>query len=175
MAKQNYGGVYANMDFHPYVYTEYPKHVSTGNGRYEVVNNEAEELKILDKLQIVNDAAPAEAIRHVADPEKDILIARAYELGVAINRKWSKQKLEQVVKTAEDDVDSLPADETTIKPVSQVVVSQFEIPEETPPVDEKAELLAEAKALGITPQGVHLWGIPRLKAAIAEVKARKGA
>lgn len=151
MAKQNLGGVYANMDFPPYEYREYPKHIRTGPyGRYEVANNAAEEEKILAKLKQDNDDAPAIMAPLIADPEKEILISRARELGIAFNSQWSKAKLTLVVQAAEKEIDNLPPEEE---------------------LDEKAKLYAEAKSLGLKAQGMHLWKIERLKAAIAEVKA----
>lgn len=177
MAKQNLGGVYANMDFPPYVWQEYPKHIATGpHGKYEVAQNAADEERIRAKLQKDQDDAPAEPVHLVLDPQKEILISRAHELGVAINRKWSVAKLQQVVNAAEQSVDNLPAegeegqaDETPNDPSGTVV----DMPQE--PIDEtpkqlKDRLLAEAKALGI--EAHHLWGVPRLKAAIAEAQAK---
>lgn len=160
MAKQNYGGVYANMEFPPYVWTEYPKHVPIGGGRYEVANNADDEAKILQRLQKDEDNAPAYIEPLVTDPAKEILISRARELGVPFNAKWSKTKLEQVVKEAEDTIDSLPAESNKSE--------DTELPSE----ELKEKLLAEAKALGIPAN--RLWGIPRLRASIAEfTKATK--
>jgi hypothetical protein len=159
MAKQNLGGVYANMDFPPYVWTEYPKHIKTGNGsEFSIANNAEEEAKILAKLQKNEDDAPPETYNYVADPEKEILISRAAELGVPINRKWSKSKIQTVVQGAEDNVDALPAELPEVEEV---------IPEENSE-QYKDKLIAEAKDLGIPAN--KLWGIPRLKSSIAEIK-----
>lgn len=160
MAKQNFGGVYANMDFPPYVWTEYPKHVPTGaNGKYEVAFNEADEERILAKLQKTEDDAPAKVEPYVADPEKEILISRARELQVPFNPKWSKAKLERIVQEAEDEVDALPV-ETTAKKLDEVTSEE-----------DKDELIARAKALGIPAN--RLWGVPRLLTMIADKEASK--
>lgn len=153
MAKQNLGGVYANMDFPPYVWQEYPKHIKTGQyGQFEIAANAQDEERILSKLQLEDDNAPAIAAPLVADPEKEILISRAVELGIAFNPKWSKAKLTTVIDIAEKEVDNLPPEEE---------------------VDEKAKLYAEAKSLGLKAQGMHLWKAERLKAAISEAKEAK--
>lgn len=154
VAKQNLGGVYANMDFPPYEYREYPKHIRTGPyGKYEVALNQEDELKILTRLKQDDDNAPAIApAALIADPEKEILISRVRELGVAFNPQWSKAKLSKVVDEAEKEVDNLPPEEE---------------------LDEKAKLYKEAKALGLKAQGMHLWKSERLKAAIAEAKEAK--
>lgn len=147
MAKQNYGGVYANMEFPPYEFREYPKHVVTGPfGQYEVANNETEETVIRAKLQKDHDDAPAVAAPMVADPAKEILISRAREIGVPFNPMWSKVKLDAVVKAAEAELDNLPPEE-----------------------DDKDALIARANALGI--KATKLWGIPRLKQDIAAAEA----
>lgn len=160
MAKQNLGGVYANMEFAPYTYQEYPKHVPIGpNGKYEVALNAAEEERILSKMQKYDDDAPAETVAYVPDPDKEILISRAAELGIPINRKWSKAKIQTLVEGAEDDVDSLPAESE--KTEDEEALSN------TTPEELKESLIAKAKSLGIPAN--KLWGIPRLKASIAEV------
>lgn len=151
MAKQNLGGVYANMEFPTYEYREYPKHIRTGlHGAYEIAQNENDEMRILTKLKQDDDNAPAIAPQAlVADPEKEILISRARELGIAFNSQWSKAKLKVAIDTAEKEVDNLPPEEE---------------------LDEKAKLFKEAKSLGLKAQGMHLWKIDRLKAAIADAK-----
>lgn len=172
MAKHNYGGVYANMDFPPYEYVPYPRHVKTGpaSDQYEVAYNEEDEAKIKARLKKAHDDAPAETEAFLIDPEKEILISRARELNVPINRKWSKQKLEQVLKLAEQEIDDLPpeddssSDQTNLFPNAKENVSAQDYDEE-----DKDELIAQAKALGY--QATRLWGIPRLKASIAEGKA----
>lgn len=166
MAKQNYGGVYANMDFKPYAYTEYPKHIPTGpHGKFETANDAMEEKAILAKLQKDEDDAPAIAMPFVSDHAKDILISRATELGVAFNPKWSKMKLEQTVKQAEEDTDNLPADVVGTRKVKPIIdMTATEIDSE--PEISKDDLIAQAKALGIPAN--KLWGIPRLKSSIAE-------
>lgn len=187
MAKQNLGGVYANMDFPPYVWQEYPKHISTGPyGKFETVHSKQEEMAILARLDSEFDNAPAEAVKYVPDPEKDILIARARELGVAINPKWSKAKLSVVVSEAEEAVDNLPAElpQARERPSNKLTLGnvappQSMLPAEDPkdaqydsPDDLKNALYLEAKDLGINGTGMHLWGIPRLKQAIAEHKKK---
>lgn len=162
--QHNYGGVYANLDYVKLygnkTYKEYPKHIPTGpHGKFEEARDEIEESKILAKLQKDDDDAPAEVVNYVADPEKEILISRAAELGVAINRKWSKAKIAQTIQDAEDSIDLLPVEAAPAEP------------EQTEEL--KTELIAEAKALGIP--ATKLWGIPRLRATISEVKSKKKA
>lgn len=172
MAKQNYGGVYANMEFKPYVWTEFPKHIMTGIGdKYEVAYNAEEEAKIRAKLQKDEDDAPAITAPHVADPAKQILISRATELGVAFNPKWSKEKLGRVIQQAEEDADNLPADVVGTRKVKSVL-KEFPttIGAEATETVSKEALIAQAQALGIPAN--KLWGIPRLKASIAEVEAK---
>lgn len=164
MAKQQYGGVYANMPFKPYVYMEYPKHISTGkHGQYEIANDPEEEKTILARLQKDEDDAPAIVAPHTADHEKDILISRATELGVAFNPKWSKAKLLKIVEQAEEDADNLPAIAVGNKKMKTALAEDGEEPS-------KEALIAKAQSLGI--QANKLWGIPRLKSSIAEVEAK---
>lgn len=189
MAKQNMGGVYANMDFPPYVWQEYPKHISTGPyGKFEVACSKADEDRIINRLDNEFDNAPAEAARLVLDPDKEIIISRARELGVPINPKWSKAKLSQVVNDAEEAVDSLPAEviPTRERPSSKLTLTQpvnslTTSPLESDPNDSRYEsaddlknaLYLKAKEIGVNGTGMHLWGIPRLKQAIAEHEAKK--
>lgn len=179
MAKQNMGGVYANMEFPPYEFREYPKQVNTGpHGKFTVVHTRAEEDKLRQQLQKDHDDAPAEYVPHVADPEKEILISRARELGVPFNSKWSKAKLKITVQEAEADVDSLPAEQPVKARGPEYGNEDGDLPISSPPAEGeedyetpeelKAALLAKAKSMGINPTGIHLWGIPRLKSAIAE-------
>lgn len=152
MAKQNLGGVYALMDFPPYSYQEFPKHIKVDrHGNYEIAQNAEEESKILEKIL---DSMPAETEVEVlaSDPQREFLIARAKELNVAINRKWSIAKLTAAISEVENSVDNLPA--------------------ETPATELKDELIAKAKELGIPAN--KLWGIPRLKASIEEAEAKLG-
>lgn len=176
MAKQNFGGVYANMDFPPYVWQEYPKYIATGvNGQHTIVYSAVEESALKNKMQKAQDDMPAEPVHYVADPEKEILISRAAELEVPINRKWSKAKLEQVVKEAEEAIDDLPAEEAPVKNMKLAVIEEYnddqEIVEDSEsPEEYKDRLINEAKALNIPAN--KLWGIPRLTASIAEAKAK---
>lgn len=173
MAKQNLGGVYANMEFPPYEFREYPKHITTGlYGQHEVVNSAQEEEALRARLQKALEDKPADAVHLVADPAKEILISRAYELGVAINRKWSNAKLAKVVKEAEDAIDDLPPEQIGRKKSAPIeVISEPEAEEETGSADELKEyLISQAKELGIPAN--KLWGIPRLKTSIAEAKAK---
>jgi hypothetical protein len=177
MAKQNFGGVYANMEFPPYVWQEYPKHIITGpHGKFTTVNSKIEESELRQKLQIAHDDMPAESLVQVIDPDKEILISRAHELGVPINRKWSKAKLEAVVKAAEDEIDNLPADEQIIERKSVVQNHDDEPAEEMESgkteEEYKDELIAIAKQLGVKNVS-RLWGIPRLKATIVEFQDNK--
>ncbi len=154
--KQNLGGVYANMEFPTYEYTEFPKHVVIGpHGKYVVIHNKEEENELLAKLQQDYDDAPPETVRHVVDPAKEILISRAAELGVAINRQWSVAKLQKVIQEVEEAVDNLPPEGDSVGGKA--------------PVENKDELIAKAKSLGI--KATHLWGIPRLKAEIAAAES----
>lgn len=151
-----YAGVYGNMNFPEWKYREYPKHISTGpHGQYVVAKNEEEEEKILVTLQKEDDDAPPEQQILVADPEKEILISRAAELGVAINKKWSKLKIKSAVEDAEAAADALPVES-----------SEAEV--ERDDEEYKLELIEKAKSLGIPANKV--WGIKRLKKMIAEVE-----
>lgn len=175
MAKQNYGGVYANMDFPTYEYHPYPRHVIIGaGGLYEVALNEEEERKIKARLKKEREETPAEIEAFIVDPDKEILISRARELNVPINRKWSKAKLESVVKQAEEAIDNLPpeSDDDSLAP-EDTHPDLFHVPFDSGKEDDKDALLAKAKDLGIKTQGMHLWGVPRLKATIAEFEANK--
>lgn len=176
MAKQNFGGVYANMDFPAWQFVEYPKHIITGlHGKFETAYSAADEERIRARLQKDQDDAPAEHVPYVADPAKEILISRARELGVAFNSKWSKAKLEQTVKAAEDAVDDLPAEEVAVRPKRPMPTPPIiENDEEATADVQKARLYDRAKELGLNAQGMHLWGIPRLKAAIAEAQLHSG-
>lgn len=175
MAKQNMGGVYANMDFPPYSYQPYPRHIVTGpHGKYEVAHSAEEESKILAKLQKDQDDAPAEPVHFVADPEKEILISRARELQVPFNSLWSKAKLKKLVEQAEadTDVDSLPAEDLERKKLITSITAEDVEEEEAAESaeDYKETLIAKARNLGINAN--KLWGIPRLKASIAEKQVR---
>lgn len=178
MAKQNYGGVYANMEFPPYEYIPYPRHVITGpKGQFEIAYSEEEERKIKARLMRERDEAPVENEPFAHDQEKEILISRARELGVPINRKWSKEKLKSVVSTAENEIDNLPPEDdydnfpATVSPETHLKNS-FTAPaeEEHHSEEDKDVLIAKAKELGFP--ATKLWGIPRLKASIAEATAR---
>lgn len=176
MAKKNYGGVYANMEFPPYEYVPYPRHIITGpNGLFEVAHSEQDEKEIKTRLRKERDEAPEESEAFAIDPEKEILISRARELSVPINRKWSKEKLGKVVRDAEDAIDNLPPEDD--QPVKQSQINLDDEPAEDfveepklESTEDKAELIAQAKALGIP--ATFLWGVPRLKASIAEAQAK---
>lgn len=174
MAKHNFGGVYANMDFPPYEFQPYPKHVKTGpSGEYEIAFDEAEERKIKARLQEQYENAPAETELFVVDPEKEILISRARELGVPINRKWSKEKLTKVVREAEAAIDDLPPEDEEdnfIKTSAPRMPQEVNVEPETTEIDKDA-LIEEAKLLGLP--ATKLWGVPRLQAAIAEITDKK--
>lgn len=175
MAQQrNYGGVYANMDFGPRVWVEYPKHICTGpNGQYEVANNLEEEQVIVARIRKEGGEVPVHVAPHIQDPEKEILMSRARELEVPFNPKWSKAKLKQIVQQAELDIDNLPPEESTKTRVEEQPKEEEIVEEESETgisQDElKDQLIAEAKELGIPAN--RLWGIPRLKSSIAEAKA----
>lgn len=165
MAVQGYknnGGVYANMDFPPYEHREYPKHVITGPyGKYEIVHNREEEIKLKGVLEQNEIVSSLEAPH---DPEKDALIAKARFLGAPINRLWSNAKIQSVIAQAETAVDNLPPDEE---------VADDE-PEETAPptideLDDLQQLVAKAKELGIKSARIA-WGAERLKARIAQTE-----
>ncbi len=174
MANRNLGGVYANMEFKPYQYQEYPKHIRTGDhGQYTVVYDATEERALLNSMKQIQDNEPAYVAPLVADPEKEILISRCRELGVAFNSKWSKQKLLGVVRDAEAAVDDLPPEEAPTKK------AKVEEPEEIDDTEQeivdqdalKDKLIAQAKELGI-PNVNRLWGIPRLQLHISEAQAK---
>jgi hypothetical protein len=175
MAKQNYGGVYANMEFPPYEFREFPKHISTGHkdraGKsiFEIANTAEEELAIKKRIQTFLDNAPAEASFSEQDPEREQLAQRAKELNVPINRKWSIKKLQAVIASAEDSVDDLPPEENLApdeivsdEPVVEIATASDHLE------NEKDKLIAEAKSLGIAAN--KLWGIPRLRSEIAAAK-----
>ncbi len=177
MAKRSYAGVYANMEFPPYQFVEFPKHIITGpHGQYAVALNKAEEDAILNKLQKTADETPGDYAPHITDPAKEILMSRARELGVAFNSKWSKAKLQTVVDAAELEIDNLPADEGAKRPAKPAakIIDPDDEPADTNTHDESSKeykdaLIAQAKSLGI--QANHLWGVPRLKTVIAEAEA----
>lgn len=169
MAKQNLGGVYANMDFPPYTYQEYPKHIRTGPyGKYEIANTAKDEEEIRTRLQLQHEVAVQAAEAPPPDPIRDSLIARALRGGIPINQKWSNQKIEAVIQEASLAMDDLPPEDTArIAPDENeegggIIASE----EET-----KDELIAHAKSLGILAN--KLWGIPRLRTSIAEAEAAK--
>lgn len=163
MAKQNLGGVYANMDFPPYEFREFPKHIITGRGTYETANDKHEEEEIRERVQKEYDEAPIEALIHTPDPEREALISRARELNVPINRMWSITKLKATIEKAEQAMDDLPAEGEE---------QDGEITSEEQAEENKEELIAKAKSLGIN-KANHLWGIPRLKLEIADAEKNK--
>lgn len=175
MAKRDYAGVYANMEFPPYQYQPYPRHINTGpHGQYEIANNEDEERRIKSKFNSAHteSAFPNadEAVAPVVDHEREILISRALDLGVPINRKWSKDKLKRIVAEAEAAVDDLPADEVQggeDKSQSDL----FEDSKDSEEHEDKDELIEQAKELGIP--ATRVWGVPRLKASIKEALENK--
>jgi hypothetical protein len=195
-----YEGVYANMDFEaiygPKQFLEYPKHVKTGptNNDFKTVYSAKEERELLATLKYEQDNPSPEQFHATTDNEKEILITRAHELGVPINRKWSKGKLQQVITDAENEFDNLPAEGAPqkteyVSPVGSQVIYDTQLPtiaddnelvaeniqvidQEAADADEKAELIAEAKMLGINNRALHLFGIVRLKAEIAEARAK---
>jgi hypothetical protein len=172
MAKRDYAGVYANMEFPPYQYQPYPRHVTTGpHGQYEIANNEDEERRIKSKFNSTHTesafSSADETVAPVVDHEREILISRALDLGVPINRKWSKDKLKRIVSEAEAAVDDLPADEVQ----SDEDKSQPDLFEESLESEDKDELIEQAKELGIP--ATRVWGVPRLKASIKEALENK--
>lgn len=185
MAKAKpYGGVYENYDFEkvygPREWVEYPKAIPTGTGPFDksfkVALTAEEESAIRIALkQEFEDNLPAEVHAHVADPEKEILISRARELGLAFNEKWSKSKLQGIIANAEAEVDNLPAELPIAKPETRTMPSSLlglPASQDEENEDVHAKLLDEAKRLGIKERNMHLWGVPRLKAAIAEEKVK---
>lgn len=183
-ANANFGGVYANMDFEPYQYREFPKHIPTGtHGEYAVALNPREEANIRARVQEEADAEAAQEQGHTAmDPQKEILFGRAKELGIPFNRKWSISKLQELIITAEAAIDELPAEEnlpvvqvvkepanklinfaTTIDPGVKTTVSTPEESEE-----DKDLLIEEARDLGLP--ATRVWGVAKLKAEIAKAK-----
>lgn len=164
MAKKNYGGVYANMEFPPYIYQEYPKHIASNPyGKYEVANNPDEEKEIRTRLKLNNEErAVVQMAATVAalDPEHENLLNRARLMGIPFNRKWSNEKLCSVIAEAVKESDNLPPEENTEESSNPEV-------EETEEED-KDELIARAKTLGINANKV--WGVPRIKREIAEAE-----
>ena len=63
MAKGQFGGVYANMEFPEYVFREYPKAIKLKDGRVVAVNSQAEELRMIDEVVPVKDVAKIEQER----------------------------------------------------------------------------------------------------------------
>lgn len=173
MAKQNFGGVYALMDFPPYQYREYPKAIQVGQrGEFKIAQNEEEESKIRSAIVAKIDSLPAEnqAAAIAADPVRESLILRANELNVPINRKWSIGKLQAVVKDAEEAIDNLaPDDNLPANENADGALSDGS--EEIHSEDDKEVLIAKAKSLGIPAN--KLWGVPKLKRTIEEVEASK--
>jgi hypothetical protein len=159
MARANrpYGGVYENMDFGTYAYQEYPKHIKTGDhGKYEVALNAEEEATIRARLDFKKEVITAKQEALGPDIEKEKLILRCEDLDIPINRKWSVEKLHMLIRQAESSIDALPAEPASIEKVEGRNGPRHK------------ELLEEAKTLGINVN--HLWGIPRLEAAIAKAK-----
>lgn len=184
-AQKPYGGVYENYDFEkvygPREWVEYPKAIPTGTTQFDksfkIANNKAEEDDIRAKFnQQIEDSLPAEQHAYVADPEKEILISRARELKIPLNEKWSKSKLQGLISQAEADVDALPVEiepsKEQIKDAKLSLLGHSHISQDEENEDVHSKLLNEAKSLGIKERNMHLWGVPRLKAAIAEEKAK---
>lgn len=158
MARSNFGGVYANMDFPPYIFREYPKQIKTGDGIFEIVNSSEEETALRERLRT--------GTTKELDVQRERLIERAASLGVPINKKWSVEKLSAVIRAAEPDDIILDISANDDLP------PEIEDPaEEESARDDKDALIAKAKALGISAN--KLWGIPRLKAQIAEAEANQ--
>ena len=173
MAKQNLGGVYAGMDFPPYEWKEYPKHVAIGpHGQTKIVQSAEEEQKLRAELQSEQDNEPAQQLPHVADPTRAILISRAREIGAAINPNWSITKLKSTIEAAEADLDSLPPETLVTTKATHEAAPEVPVLHNQSPDDQKAELIERLKELDPTAKNLHLWGIPRLKAAIAEQEAK---
>lgn len=170
MAKQNYGGVYALMDFPPYVFREFPKLIHTGaHGQYEIVQNKKEEDEVLGRLKAAADALPPENTVSLAtfDPIRETLISRARELEVPINRKWSLAKIRAAIQEAEEAIDNLPAEDNLPPEDEQTAIDEAHAETDE---DDKDSLIDKAKSLGIPAS--KLWGIPRLKKYIAEAEAK---
>jgi hypothetical protein len=175
MAYKNTGGVYANMEFPPYEFREYPKLIPTGpHGAYQIVSSQREENELLDSLGVAREKALAAKAHGPVDPQKEILIARASELGVPINKQWSMLKLQAVISAAEAAVDELPPEGEEIEERihNKLIAAADEKVEEISNFeDDKTELVARAKELGIS-SASRIWGVPRLKSAIAEAEAK---
>lgn len=182
-ARRPYEGVYATIDFPPYEYQEFPKYIATGmHGKFEIAYTQEEELEIRTRNQLQSNVISAGRQFSQTDPERELLAGRAAELGVPINRKWSIAKLKQVIMDAEKSIDDLPADEG-LQATPQINVDDLppdeneHVKQEVPPalvVDQarlKDDLIAKARSMGINAN--KLWGIPRLKATIAEAEQRK--
>jgi hypothetical protein len=160
MAKQNLGGVYANMEFPPYEFREYPKHIKTGNrNNFEVANNVKEEEEIRSRLQLEKEVRIQAQEAEPTDPIRESLIKTLNKMNVPFNNKWSNTKLQMTIANAELETDNLPA-------IENVATENNEL-EETEEEDKDA-LIAQAKSLGINASRV--WGIPRLKKEIAEAQ-----
>jgi hypothetical protein len=173
-----YAGVYENYDWEkvygPKQWVEYPKAIPTGpHGQFKVVQNAEEEKVIRAALQEIHDNTPPYQEPHVADNEKDVLISRARELKIPINTQWSKKKLLQVIADKEAEVDDLPPEDLVDpKPLIAPILAQAD-ETENENEDLHTTLLNQAKHMGIHERNMHLWGVPRLKAAIAEEKAKQ--
>lgn len=176
MAKQNYGGVYANMDFGTYEFREYPKHIKTGKyGQFVEVHNKEEEIAILGDIEKKQAATqiPDASIDH----EKEALISKARKMGIPINALWSKSKLEKTIQQAEEELDNLPAEGDEVETSKVLEIStptlasaSSSIPDGLTEEQYKDQLIATAKELGFK-SASRLWGIARLKASIAEAEA----
>lgn len=184
-AKRPYGGVYENMDFPTYEFTEYPKHVPSGaHGKYEIAHTAEEEAEISARVGYKQEVIAQEQRELGPDPQRERLILRARELDVPINRKWSLYKISSLIKEAEESLDALPAEPIdyhtsnsakVAKPT--LVAAKIVDPDDEPAENEEpskkevhSQLFKEAKALGI--ECHHVWGIPRLQSAIAEHKLK---
>ena len=80
MAREQFKGVYASMDFPDYVYREYPKRIKLKNGREVEVNSQAEELRMIDEVVPVQNLAQIEQ-------ERDAVAAALLEKDNALKAK----------------------------------------------------------------------------------------
>lgn len=100
------------------------------------------------------------------------LVTQAFDVSGLTAEQWNAQTLDEVKDRLAAEVDLL-ADNAT-NPDSLTKEGNPETPPAAPdaaPTDEKAELVKEAKALGV--KSPHLYGVDKLKSEIAAAKEAK--
>ncbi len=168
MAKANLGGIYAAMDFPPYEYREYPKHIVIGpHGQYKTAQNSKEEAEIKSQLSQDFVAEQIAAAAPPSDPYHEDLILKARSLQIPFNSRWSNTKLAAVIKEAEEAQDNLPAEENV--PTTLAIAGQLKSQSDDEAGSEDYDALTtKARSLGVNVNRV--WGLPRLRREIEQAE-----